>query len=171
MPEQRVKPDIKFAKQVLQDVEAKKLDKKLVKHFPYTRDGVSFLDAVKGIADQGKEAMAVLTGQPGKTLKVNLAFKKTDLEDTSTFDQEVLCTQYTQGKGFGTIVTPILTPIPEAPRQDEDQVKSHRPKSFVWNVLQRTQFQVPCSSPKQIQHFDKLYCKSLPLSASLISLR
>ena len=44
-------------------------------------------------------------------------------------------------------------------------------KSFVWNVLQRTQFQVPCSSPKQIQHFDKLYCKSLPLSVSLISLR
>ena len=73
MPEQRVKPDIKFAKQVLQDVEAKKLDKKLVKRFPYTREGVSFLDAVKGIADQGKEAMAVLTGQPGKTLKVKFS--------------------------------------------------------------------------------------------------
>ena len=127
MPEQRVKPDIKFAKQVLQDVEAKKLDKKLVKHFPYTRDGVLFLDAVKGIANQDKEAVAVLTGQPGKTLKVNLAFKKTDLEDTSTFDQEILCTQYTQGKGFGTIVMPIPKPIPEPPRQDEDQVKPPPP--------------------------------------------
>ena len=47
MPEQRTRPDTKLAKQVLQDVDAKKLDKKLVKHFPYTRDGVSFLTKTK----------------------------------------------------------------------------------------------------------------------------